>query len=616
MNVTVTFDEINVKEVNDIGTVKILMLKGEKGDVSEPTDAQVQNAVNEWLDDHPEATTTVEDGSISIPKLANDVVSFINSKASAIEESASGNPATFNDGADGIPVKSLKVGLEPIQTGSGDPSPNNIRPIYPANNRNQFPNATDGTYTNSGVTVVANNGVYTVTGTGTATSYIEIPLVASVDLSPSKNQLAFMNTVNDGNIEFAVYRDSTRVHYWAMVPQNRVAANWTDTGNEVVNKIRFNFQSGKTYNITISPVLCLATYPTPTAFTPYQGIMVERCGRNLLNKNDVQNAYIDQIGVINNSSAWNTSQYVKINNNYKYTLSGLVDHPNTGTDNINQYDENYNLIGVKRVTGASGYPVQFDSGTEYVRFCWKKTDENTAMFAVGGDTTYEPYIGTSYPYTLGQNVYGGTVDLATGVLTVTHRIVDLGTLKWAIQQTSTSGKNRFRGYLSPNPIDSDTGKTPSWCTTYKLLAAGATFACVDGFTIASNNVYVYDSTKDTMTGAEFKTAVSGYELVYPLATPQTVQLTPTQVKTLLGYNNISSTGTVDVIYHADTKLYIDSLTEPDSDMVADMNIESGKYFIVNNHLYLSTTAIAQGETIVVGSNCQETNLADALNALI
>ena len=34
-----------------------------------PTDAQVQSAVNDWLDDHPEASTTVEDGSISYAKL-------------------------------------------------------------------------------------------------------------------------------------------------------------------------------------------------------------------------------------------------------------------------------------------------------------------------------------------------------------------------------------------------------------------------------------------------------------------------------------------------------------------------------------------------------------------
>lgn len=37
-----------------------------------PTDTQVENAVDDWLTDHPEATTTVQDGSITYAKLASD----------------------------------------------------------------------------------------------------------------------------------------------------------------------------------------------------------------------------------------------------------------------------------------------------------------------------------------------------------------------------------------------------------------------------------------------------------------------------------------------------------------------------------------------------------------
>lgn len=53
--------------------VKTLMLKGEKGDISYPTDGQVQDAVGAWLTEHPEATTTVEDGSITQEKLSPDI---------------------------------------------------------------------------------------------------------------------------------------------------------------------------------------------------------------------------------------------------------------------------------------------------------------------------------------------------------------------------------------------------------------------------------------------------------------------------------------------------------------------------------------------------------------
>lgn len=50
-------------------------------------------------------------------------------KAALINESASGAVASFADGSDGVPVTELIVNIEPIQEGTGDPSPENVRPI-------------------------------------------------------------------------------------------------------------------------------------------------------------------------------------------------------------------------------------------------------------------------------------------------------------------------------------------------------------------------------------------------------------------------------------------------------------------------------------------------------
>lgn len=105
-------------------------------------------------------------------------------------------------------------------------------------------------------------------------------------------------------------------------------------------------------------------------------------------------------------------------------------------------------------------------------------------------------------------------------------------------------------------------------------------------------------------------------VVAKLAQPVTVQLTAQQLTTLLGTNNVwSDADSVTVDYVADTKLYIEQLTEPDADMVADANITSGAYFMVGNALFLATANIASGAAIVPGVNCTRTNLAEALNAL-
>lgn len=51
--------------------------KGDKGDIAEPTDGQTYSAVKKWLDEHPEATTTVQDGAITELKIHSDFLPYI-----------------------------------------------------------------------------------------------------------------------------------------------------------------------------------------------------------------------------------------------------------------------------------------------------------------------------------------------------------------------------------------------------------------------------------------------------------------------------------------------------------------------------------------------------------
>ena len=63
---------------------------------------------------------------------------------------------------------------------------------------------------------------------------------------------------------------------------------------------------------------------------------------------------------------------------------------------------------------------------------------------------------------------------------------------------------------------------------------------------------------DYETASEFKTANADVQLCYELATPQTYQLTPTEIALLKGQNNVwTDSGEVEVTYKADVGLYID-----------------------------------------------------------
>ena len=91
------------------------------------------NAVAETLPAGSQATASYSNGTLTLgipkgdtgekgdPGDTND--------APLIYSSASGSVANFTDGADNLPMKSAVVTIEPIQAGSGDSSPDNVRPI-------------------------------------------------------------------------------------------------------------------------------------------------------------------------------------------------------------------------------------------------------------------------------------------------------------------------------------------------------------------------------------------------------------------------------------------------------------------------------------------------------
>lgn len=64
--------------------------------VGNPTDEQVDDAVTDWLDDHPEATTTIEDGSVTYAKLDSNLkekADDVGDLKSAIDVVADANPS-------------------------------------------------------------------------------------------------------------------------------------------------------------------------------------------------------------------------------------------------------------------------------------------------------------------------------------------------------------------------------------------------------------------------------------------------------------------------------------------------------------------------------------------
>ena len=88
-------DKIDKPSISDNGKISRAKDGGvEWVDVGQPTDEQTNNAVASWLNEHPEATTTVQDGSIDEIKINKNFLPYI--KKDYV------TPEMFNAKADGV----------------------------------------------------------------------------------------------------------------------------------------------------------------------------------------------------------------------------------------------------------------------------------------------------------------------------------------------------------------------------------------------------------------------------------------------------------------------------------------------------------------------------------
>ena len=174
-------------------------------------------------------------------------------------------------------------------------------------------------------------------------------------------------------------------------------------------------------------------------------------------------------------------------------------------------------------------------------------------------TSYEPYQGHTITTTLPQTVYGGTLDVVSGVLTVTHvfKTFDGSSDEvWNKYGTGMRFTIEVSDYTSPLASIVDTNIKANYLRTIAKSGQGAAQWVISGGD-TDYHVLMVNVGIESITDMRAYLAENPLEVVYPLATPTTITLTPTQIDSLLGSNNVwADSGDVTVEYIADTKLYI------------------------------------------------------------
>lgn len=181
-------------------------------------------------------------------------------------------------------------------------------------------------------------------------------------------------------------------------------------------------------------------------------------------------------------------------------------------------------------------------------------------------TPYEPYQSETYDISWQSEagtVYGGNLDVTTGVLTVDRATKTLTNSDYFSIQISTNTTNRITASFYET-----VGKTngvlisDSLKTTYNSPGGYSTSAWeIWGSTAAPRCWISVPAEIDTVDKFKSHLSSNPIQVVYELATPVTYQLTPQEVSFLLGTNNLwVDTGDINVTYKADIQKYIDKKT--------------------------------------------------------
>lgn len=153
---------------------------------------------------------------------------------------------------------------------------------------------------------------------------------------------------------------------------------------------------------------------------------------------------------------------------------------------------------------------------------------------------------------LGQTVYGGSLDLTSGELTITHANVTLDGSEDEVWDVSA---NRFRCKSLPTNCIDSASTINGISNLYEANTADNIFANRQtanfvGFAISKTELLVVDNVNfatDDLSAFKTFLASNNLQVVYTLATPTTTTLTAEQLEMVKGYNRISAnSGNIEV----------------------------------------------------------------------
>ena len=547
-----------------------------------PTDA-VESAVADWLTAHPEATTTVEDGSITPVKLATSTMDLFDAKANTAGE--------YDDMTVGNAKQLLSKGYTENKTpyiyrasAGGDRVYEKLIGGTVAWNQlvqnGNFADTSGWTSNNGNISVSNNIGTYTISLIGT-TAY-DNRLITPINYISGHKYLAKMSVKSSNSGATWSFTRTTSADGVSITCTN--ANTW--------------YTDAKVFSASDNGTNAWLRCTNPTTLTINGTLDVKNV--NLIDLTQLFGSTIaDYIYSLEQSTAGAGVAYFRqmFPSDYYAYDTGSLQSVNVASKKVvgfNQWDEEWEVGGINFNTGEKvvgitqirsknqikilsdkDYYLNFwyNLGSQGVALCFYDSDNvfisgkvkwssnlasseipSNARYLMFGardaratyendicinisnaskNGTYEPYEEHTYAFDSDLTLrgipkldannnlyYDGDVYESDGTVTRKYGIVDLGSLSWAYEPSGTGGVDF--GIMRAT-LQNPKLQGDLICTRYVGINTSTSYLKNDQIIISGTTAYPFLRVRDdAYTDAQtFKTAMSGVYLVYELATPTT-----------------------------------------------------------------------------------------------
>lgn len=428
-------------------------------------------------------TKTGKSESIYPVDMASEIEGISSGGGYKLEKMPSGAVSSFNDGTD-LPLNKLKVSIEPVQDLHGYDAPwaggagKNKSPVNSGEIKS-------GDFVIFSTPLPSGNYAISFRATRTGSTSRQAQFIVYDENDTAYNSYGFDITTSRVERTLNATNGISRIYFYS------IGGSWGESQNFTLTLTDFQVEDGN----------------TATAYEPYSNICpisgwdevnVTRDGKNLLpyqlqwynRPADLTSAKAFWVKAgtysisFTGSSATSWRWYIKAYNADKTEVS-------TAGDEITSLPYSSTAQGYQSASNVTNKKLGFTVLKDcYLAFGIRVGDgtatstfTNCQLEFGSSQTEYEAYNGNTYNVswqTEAGTVYGGTLDVVSGVLTVTNaNIVS------------------YNGEIINEP----------WISSMDVYSAGAT-------------------------------PTTGAQVVYPLTTPQTIQLTPIAVRSLIELNNI------------------------------------------------------------------------------